>query len=287
MKLVVDLRKKSIFEYSQAYVMLSRVQEISQLYIIADEIPRQWLRPSHKALAELKRLDEVSINNNLPAWYNPNDNSTRITFYNTRSHKKHYIDTKNSRLINMSDLILLNETWLTDSANKSDYMIEGYHEPRFVIAGHGKGLVTYQKTNYNPKFKRIFTYNDETYQMILLENSQMYVLSVYRSEKAERFTVMMKIREILGILDRNKLFIIGGDFNTCATEKNVITNTLTNEYFGFTQMILEATHEKGRALDHLYIRNMTKPISVAIEPLYWTDHDAITVMVPRQEDVDS
>ena len=60
----------------------------------------------------------------------------------------------------------------------------------------------------------------------------------------------------------------------------MIDNTLRR--FGFTQMIREATHEQGRALDHLYIRNMKQPIDVSIQSLYWTDHDAITVMVPRQ-----
>ena len=280
MKLVVDMN--SLFEKSQAYVMLSRVQEISQLFIIADKIERKWLKPDDKALKELRRLDEVSINKNLPAWYNPNNDSTRILFNNTRSHGKHYLDIKNSRLVNMSDLILISETWHTESANEEDYMLEGYEKPHFVVAGHGKGLATYQKISYEPKFKMIGQVNQQNCQMVLLENFQMFVLSIYRSQEATPSSVITSIKDILDKLDHtNKLFIIGGDFNLCAvTEKNIITETLKS--YGFDQIIKEATHEKGRALDHLYIKNMKQPITIEIQSLYWTDHDSITVMVPRQ-----
>ena len=147
---------------------------------------------------------------------------------------------------------------------------------------NSKRLQYSPKTNYKPKFKRRWFQNEQNYQMLLLENTQMYILSVYRSQQATPLTVMIKIQELLGKVDQKKLFIIGGDFNLCPIEqeKNVITKAL--EHFGFTQMIKEATHENGRALDHLYIRNIKNPISISIQSLYWTDHDAITVMVPGE-----
>ena len=61
LKCVMDLR--SVFEGAQAYVMLSRIKELGQLYIL-EELPENKIYPIQKALDEIKRLQEVSINNN-------------------------------------------------------------------------------------------------------------------------------------------------------------------------------------------------------------------------------
>ena len=58
MKVVMDIR--SVFEGAQAYVMLSRIKELSQLYIL-EELSEKKLYPIQKALEEIKRLEKVSI----------------------------------------------------------------------------------------------------------------------------------------------------------------------------------------------------------------------------------
>ena len=69
MKIGVDLR--TIFNglkgAAQAYVMLSRVQCLQQLYII-EELPENKIIADPKALVELDRLDRVSINQNPQVW---------------------------------------------------------------------------------------------------------------------------------------------------------------------------------------------------------------------------
>ena len=82
-KCVVDLR--SVFEGAQAYVMLSRIKELEQLFIL-DELPENNIYPIQKALDEIKRLHEVSINNNPTSWDKEStSNMIRISFLNTRS----------------------------------------------------------------------------------------------------------------------------------------------------------------------------------------------------------
>ena len=64
--LVIDL--ESVREAAQAYVMMSRVQSISQLYIL-NKLPHQKIYPSTTAMKELKRLEDISLNakpNNSP-----------------------------------------------------------------------------------------------------------------------------------------------------------------------------------------------------------------------------
>ena len=61
LKVALDI--SSIFDDAQAHVMLSRVQEFEQIYIL-DRLPEDKIRTSAKALAELKVMNEKSINKN-------------------------------------------------------------------------------------------------------------------------------------------------------------------------------------------------------------------------------
>ena len=65
MKIVVDLR--TVFAAAQAYVMLSRVQSIEQLFIL-HSLPINKFYADTKALDDLERLNNISININPPIW---------------------------------------------------------------------------------------------------------------------------------------------------------------------------------------------------------------------------
>ena len=64
-KTTVDL--KSVFEGAQAYVMLSRMKELEQLYIL-DELQEHKIYPIKKAQEEIERLEEISMNMNPNDW---------------------------------------------------------------------------------------------------------------------------------------------------------------------------------------------------------------------------
>ena len=104
-KVVVDL--KSVFEAAQAYVMLSRVQELDQLYILK-ELPENKIYANQTALAEIDRLLQVSKNNNPTEWECRKDDSskTRVTFLNSRSIKNKFENIKSDRCLLMSYIIL-------------------------------------------------------------------------------------------------------------------------------------------------------------------------------------
>ena len=75
MKVAFDI--DSCFEEAQGYVMLSRVQELTQVYILNKFNPKK-LYPSQKALTELKRMNKVSINENPGHWSRQDDNFLKI-----------------------------------------------------------------------------------------------------------------------------------------------------------------------------------------------------------------
>ena len=111
-KVGIDLR--SVFEAAQAYVMLSRVQEIEQLYIL-EELPEDKIHSNHRALEEIKRLIKVSQNMNQTEWEKEqNESKLKVFFLNCRSiHNKFQNIVYNTTLMleSMFLLLLLILTW--------------------------------------------------------------------------------------------------------------------------------------------------------------------------------
>ena len=55
------------FNPAMVYVMLSRVCSIDQILLL-DEFPENKMYPDMRALVELKRLDNISLNKNQSTW---------------------------------------------------------------------------------------------------------------------------------------------------------------------------------------------------------------------------
>ena len=119
LKVVIDLR--TVFEAAQAYVMLSRVQEIDQMFILEELVPRK-IYANHSALEEIECLLCVSKNRNPTEWDNGDSSKIRVIFLNCRSMKNKFENLKADHSLLQSDLIILTETWL-DSMGKSDFCV--------------------------------------------------------------------------------------------------------------------------------------------------------------------
>ena len=78
--------------------------------------------------------------------------------------------------------------------------------------------------------------------------------------------------------------VICGDFNICfkANRNNRVTQFL--EKNGFSQLMNEATHIKGRHIDHFYFKpgtNIGNNPSIHRYSPYYSDHDAICATLSR------
>ena len=95
----MDLTK--VFEAAQAYVMLSRVQELEQLYIL-NLVPTENVYPSSQALEELKRMNKIALNkkNIMEAC------DDRIISINIRSVSSHFEDLINEAQIVNCDVFV-------------------------------------------------------------------------------------------------------------------------------------------------------------------------------------
>ena len=87
--------------------MMSRIKELEQLFILV-ELPENKIYPIQKALDEIKRLQEVSINNNPTPWDKKSkSNVMKVSYLNTRSIVNKFDNIESDLSLKQSDLIVL------------------------------------------------------------------------------------------------------------------------------------------------------------------------------------
>ena len=89
MSVVLDLN--STFEDAQAHVMLSRVQQLQQVYILKS-LDDSKIRTSHIGLKELERLQTISINENPTPWHKLTEKAVKVASLNCAGINAHFID---------------------------------------------------------------------------------------------------------------------------------------------------------------------------------------------------
>ena len=122
--LVVDVR--DTFATGMAYVMLSRVCSLGQLFIL-DVFDPMKIKVSEKVLVENARMVSVSINKNPTPWQSRIVEGTRVASLNVRSLRKHMDDVRSDFFLLKADVICLQEIWLLDGEEDQErYQLEGY-----------------------------------------------------------------------------------------------------------------------------------------------------------------
>ena len=126
-------------EAAQAYVMLSRVETLSQLFILVS-VPVEKIHSSPQALAELERMRSISLNKKKVKPF--------LVSCNIRSLQKHFDVLASSPRLHDADVICLQETWqIKEGEHMREFEIKDMKK-HTNIAGRGKGIVTFCKNNF-------------------------------------------------------------------------------------------------------------------------------------------
>ena len=270
-KLAIDLR--SVFKPAMGYVMLSRVQEINQLFIIGG-VPANKLHADNQAIEELERLDKISLNKNPSRWEENVSAGINILALNCQSLRSKMEHIRHDPVVKQSDVICLNETWLNSDDTSAEIHAENY-EVVLNSAGFGKGLATFIK---DKQFHHSANVKDENYQITMISSDVADIISVYRSKEGN---TRMLLKDLSKVLDPEKVTVICGDVNICfkMDRQNTLVRSLEEQ--GFTQYVTEATHLRGGLIDHAYIRRGVHDIDINVSiysPYYCArDHDAILI----------
>ena len=276
--LKVSMDINSVFEAGQAYVMLSRVQCIDQLYIV-DDLNQEKIRASPAALKELQRLQKISFNRNPTPWHKRDSNSVKVASVNCFGLLAHLRDIRNDWKLLNADILHLLETSLPTDIETKGITIYGY-SGTFIKVGNGKGIATFTR--------EILELEDEqkvlkpTLQILKINIAGVDLISVYRSND---HSITDTSQTLESLIDPKMPTLITGDFNICTIKNS--TNGITSSLMkiGFKKMIERATHIQGGHIDHLYWMDRTKKYNlptVEFYSPYWTDHDALLTTITKR-----
>jgi exonuclease III len=266
------------FAAAMVYVMLSRVCTLEQIFIL-NEFKESKMYPNLKALEELHRLDQISLNKNQSEWEKSDMGNLRISSLNCRSLGKHYPDISSDALLLKSDIIYLQETWIEDDESADNLQIPKY-QLHLNSCGKGKGIATYFK---NDIFTKEIDVKKADMQMSKFSSPSLDVISLYRSQKANYMELNQSID---ALTDKDKPQLILGDFNFCYLENS---SNATKKYLNennFKQLFTEPTHIEGHLLDQAHLRDNKGILEATSEvhSKYYTDHKGLAIIIEKGEE---
>ena len=200
---VIDIQK--CFEASQAYVMLSRVQCIEQIYILGD-FDESKIRASPAGQRELTRLHKISKNNNPTPWEQDGQTLIKIAAFNCRgmvADKRFKLCISNDDKIWLGNIVHLSEISLKKDMDTERRQKEGY-EAHFCLVGTGKGLATYVKNQFDHDEDII----EDNLQITKFTSDEVDSISCYRSAGK---SIPETAQKIVNLINLEKPTVITGE----------------------------------------------------------------------------
>ena len=112
---------------------------LDQIYIL-EELPDNKMYPIPKALDEIKRLQEISININPTIWDKMSTPGVaKISFLNTRSLVNKFENIRCDFNLCQWDIMILVETWIPEITEERKYELKNF-EAHLNSAGRGKNF---------------------------------------------------------------------------------------------------------------------------------------------------
>ena len=272
----VDGKTSRFCPQAIVYVMLSRVQRQSQLFIL-DVLPLDKIKPFEEACRELIKLESRDISK-----AGREANVTSILSLNVRSLKKHIFDVKADQLLLANDILCFQETWFGASDDSHEiYEIDGFSKT-FVSIGTGKGVGIY----FSPKFTAATPVSKLKYQIASVWSEDLFVINVYRSSNSSNVDDQELVKDIFDLLTTiggGKTIVLLGDLNFCEREESdhLVRQTLLGENFASLLSPPMPSHIEGRCIDQVYCRTGEANLdcSAQVGTSSFSDHDAVNIKV--------
>ena len=256
------------FEAAMAYVILSRITSLDQLYL--KELDPKQIYCNKTAKEEVTKLKSKAKNLQETRWTEPQEGSIKVCSLNTRSLNQHKQDLEADEFIIKSDILLIQETWLNYDLEQK---ISNYHH--FYVHGHSKGIAVLSRD------LPIQHSSSQTplCSCIKLSFNNFDIFNVYRY--SENSNIQDFTTEILPLLDISRTQVVAGDFNIDLKKSpnNFFTSSL--QRMGFNQLVSKPTHNQGGIIDHIYFlaANGASCELFTHHTMYWSDHDCLPFML--------
>ena len=261
---VVDM--KFARNEAQVYVMLSRAQTLSQIYIIEKLYEEKW-RASQSGLREYT----CGLQNAINVETDQERKHLELVCLNISSLRKHHVDLER-RFENKSiDCICLQETWLPENDDANLYKIREMI-PHLNSVGRGRGIATYCSEEFILRGEFVC---EQNCQLIKVRSDDCDIINVYRSQDC---SVSVMKEKIEFVFDPLMPTIMCGDTNIDITQENGGNFVDFMRKLGLRQLVVKPTHERGGLIDHVYVtEDLFEKVSVTQKGVYFSDHDLITI----------
>ena len=248
------------------YVMLSRAQSLSQIYIIDKLFEEKW-RASRSGLKEYNEglVDAINVD------HEEGKKPFEIVSLNISSLKKHFVDLERRYLNKAIDSLCLQETWLSENDDAAFYKISTVI-PHLNSVGRGRGIAIYNSQDFVLRGEFI---GEPDCQLMKVSCEKFDIVNVYRSQECTVFK-----EKIEYVVDPYRPTILTGDTNIDISKDSGKHFLQFMKDLGFTQLVQFPTHDHGGLLDHVYVtQDLIERVSVTQTGIYFSDHQLITIKV--------
>ena len=255
------------------YLMLSRAQEMEQVYI---EMPTlkgksEKLKLKIRANPHSLQENETLVKRSIVPFYK--DNHFSIFMVNINSLQNKIIELTNDVHGQVSDHICVVETWLEANTDYS-FNIPGRNFDHAPI-GKGKGCGIFSLTTRHLPQPKQKVANEKYQLMSILDETNpilpYQIVLVYASSGCPFQNLVVDLEKLL---HPEMTTIITGDFNFDKKENNALTIFLREKKF--TQVVDWPTHKEGRTIDHCYVSKNTR-VQLTRHSPYYSDHDGLCI----------
>jgi exonuclease III len=261
-----------------AYVILSRITSIQQLYIKEfdqSKIERK-IYCNVSAKKEAQRLRACAINIQTTEWDKKRPNFVRISSLNARSLQQHYKDLQKDEFIMKSDIICIQETWLEAEPKEKIPWFKTHY-----LHGRSKGIAVF--TKLEPI--QVESFQRNSCSIIKATFIEFDLFNVYRFSGEN--SIIQFTEEVCPLIDLERMQIIVGDMNIdlLKTSHNFFTHSL--EQKGFEQMVRRPTHVLGGLIDHVYFFSPNMEASCTLykqHTVFWSDHTCQSLILQHKPD---
>ena len=254
-----------------AYVILSRVTNIKQLYLT--KFDQKKIYCSSVAKREAERLRARAINLKETEWDKKlgEDGAIKMSSLNARSLQKHCCDLLKDNFIMKSDIIAIQETWL--ARDLEDFNSEFL---QYYVHGQTKGIALFTKI----RPMSVDKFQSEHCSIIKACFPQFDMFNLYRFSNDTN--ILLFTEDVLPLLDSSRTQVILGDMNIniLRNPQNHFTNSLAQR--GFQQLVTRPTHDAGGLIDHVYFFSPQTDTSCALHKyhtVFWSDHTCQSVIL--------
>lgn len=239
---------------SLLYVAFSRVTKLEGLFIIGNFHAPKSPDERHLPTNEMKRLRQFAM---LELKFQhlrmiPND-SIQIVSYNIQSLRKHHSFVNNDEVFLNSNILLLQESWITEHENiEIKNMVEVV---RNVFKGRpsARGTIIYAKSTDQPTLNKSFSFeeNNQRIDITACKIFDITFVNVYKNPRCS-FEFFKSSISSMDSLFQSDNILICGDFNENFLNEKRIQNFFSLHYGLHLLSSYEPTTDSNTTIDGIF-----------------------------------